>query len=76
LELKEAVVVSDQVQTEKIKNNNDGKPVEEKNEKTPEKPESDELQKLAKERIERVKKAFRPRWTINQIDSQDNKKGK
>jgi len=66
--------VNDQIQTEKIKNDNEEELVEEMGEKTPKKPESDELQKIARERVERVKKAFRPRWTIRQIDSQDNKK--
>jgi len=68
--------VSDQIQTKDIKNRNEKEPIKEVAEKTPQKPESDELQEIAKERIERVKRAFRPRWTINQIDSQDNKKGK
>ena len=68
--------MSDQIQTEEINNNKEKELVEEIAENTSEKSEFDELQKVAKERIERVKKAFRPRWTIGQLDTQDNKKGK
>jgi hypothetical protein len=76
LELKEAVLLNNHVQTKNGKKQEKRELIEEQEKKLSEKPESDELQKVIRERIERVKKAFKPTWLEKDLNSQESKKGK
>lgn len=76
MELKEAVVVSDQTQTKDPKDKTDSQQPENSTEQALDEQKSVISQAVTRERIERVKRAFRPSWLIDQIFSEDAKKGK
>jgi hypothetical protein len=69
--------VGDQTQLKDKENQDQSqKVVENKAEQAPDEPKSVENQKVTRERLERMKKAFRPSWLIDQINSLESKKGK
>jgi hypothetical protein len=69
--------VGDQTQLkDKEKQDQSQELVENKAEEAPDEPKSVDNQKVTKERLERMKRAFRPSWLIDQINSPESKKGK
>lgn len=66
--------MGDQTQTKDPEPKNESRQPEETAKRAPDEPESINNQQVTRERIERVKRAFKSRWLVDQINSQDSKK--